>query len=484
MTAASAQAVDHPHIKQLRAVWPSTGLFGSQDCAAVSELPETQYATTNDGVYIAYQVLGEGPSDLLLIGETATGHLELAWEIPALTRVFRRLASFRRLIRLDLRGSGLSDPLGRAEQPSLEERAKEMLAVLDAVGSERTAVVANNVGGLLGIFFAVSYPTRTSALVLDGCYARFTRAADYPWGWPRETVDRALAILASSPERAADQLVNTLAPHALGDDPELRSQYVRYWRTVTSPGQKKLLAEMAMLTDVRPLLGSIQAPTLVLCRSGDQYLRPSHSVYLAEHIPGAKLVELPGEDNLMFVGDTDAVVGEIEEFLTGARHPPESGRVLSTVLFTDIVGSTDRAAELGDRRWRDLLDAHDRAVRRQLDRFGGRVVNTSGDGFVATFDGPGRAIECACAVRDAVRAVGVDVRAGLHTGEIELRGDDIGGIGVHIAARIMNHAAGGEVLTSAAVPLLVAGSGIQFEDRGQHNLKGIPGTWQLFSVIA
>jgi class 3 adenylate cyclase len=448
---------------------------------AVNEGPETQYARTADGAYIAYQVLGEGPLDLLLWGWTS--HVELAWEMPRFARVFRRLASFRRLIRFDQRGTGLSDPLRRAEQPSLEERATELLAVLDAVGSKRTAVVANNAGGLLAIFFAASHPTRTSALVLDGCYARFARADDYPWGAPRETVDRAMAYRARSPELADEDNLSYMAPRAQRDDPEFRSQYLRYSRTATSLGQRPAMAEMALLSDVRPLLGSIQAPTLVLCRSGDQFIRRPHSVYLAEHIPGAKLVELPGEDNLMFAGDSDAVVDEIEEFLTGARHPPETDRVLATVLFTDMVGSTERAAEVGDRRWRDQLDAHDRAIRRQLERFRGREVNTSGDGFVATFDGPGRAIECACAIRDAVRALGAVVRVGLHTGEIELRGDDIGGIAVHIAARVMSHAAGGEVLTSAAVPLLVAGSGIQFEDRGEHDLKGVPGVWRLFAVV-
>jgi class 3 adenylate cyclase len=293
-----------------------------------------------------------------------------------------------------------------------------------------------------------------------------------------------MAYRARSPELADVDNLNYLAPRAMRDDPEFRSQYLRYSRTSLSRGHRRPLAEMALLTDVRPLLGSIQAPTLVLCRSGDQFIRRPHSVYLAEHIPGAKLVELPGEDNLMLVGDTDAVVGEIEEFLTGTRHPPDSDRVLATVLFTDIVGSTERATTLGDRRWRELLDGHDRAVRRQLARFGGREVNTTGDGFVATFDGPGRAIGCACAIRDVVAALEINVRTGLHTGEIEMRGDDVAGIAVHIAQRVSALAQPSEVLVSRTVTDLVAGSGIQFEDRGEHELKGVLGTWRLFAVAA
>jgi class 3 adenylate cyclase/pimeloyl-ACP methyl ester carboxylesterase len=435
-----------------------------------------------DGAYIAYQVLGEGPLDLALMPVVA-GAVELAWETPGFARVFRGLASFCRLIRFDQRGYGLSDPLSRSEEPpSLEERAEELLAVLDAVGSERAAVVANNVGGLLAVFFAATYPSRTSALVLDGCYARFVYADDYPWGAPRDAVERGIVYVARFPDRAAVELFEHCAPHAIRADPEFRSQVMRHHRQAYHLSYVKQAAEMSMLTDVRALLPSIQAPTLVLFRRDDRFHGKPDATYLAEHIPGAKLVGLPGEDNLMFVGDVDGVVSEISEFLTGARHPADTDRVLATVLFTDIVGSTERAAEVGDRRWRDLLDDHDRAIRRQLERFRGREVNTSGDGFVATFDGPGRAIECACAIRDAVRAVGVEVRVGLHTGEIELRGDDIGGIGVHIAARVMSHAVGGEVLASAAVPLLVAGSGIQFEDRGEHELKGVPGAWRLFAV--
>jgi class 3 adenylate cyclase len=450
----------------------------------VTESRETRYTKTADGVHIAYQVLGGGPLDLVFLPLTGV-HVELAWEVPAFARVFRRLASFSRLIRLDFRGRGMSDPLGRSEQPSIEDRATEMLAVLDAAGSERAAVVANGTGGLWAVFFAASYPNRTASLVLDGCYARLARASDYPWGVPEQVLEQAVARTSDAQVRSDDTTevggLRYTAPQAL-QDPDFLAQWQRYVRHTTSPASQRAEAEMTVYADVRPLLSAIQAPTLVLYRSGDRWVGKPHAEYLAEHIPGAKLAGLPGEDNMIFAGDSDADLDEIEEFLTGARHPPESNRVLATVLFTDIVGSTERAAELGDSRWRELLDAHDRTVRRQLERFRGREVSTAGDGFLATFDGPGRAIECACAVRDAVRALGIEVRAGLHTGEVEARGDDIGGIAVHTGARVAALASAGEVLVSSTVKDLVAGSGIKFEDRGEHQLKGVPGTWRLFVV--
>jgi class 3 adenylate cyclase len=331
------------------------------------------------------------------------------------------------------------------------------------------------------MFFAAAYPKRTSALVLHGCYARLARADDYPWGVPSDVLDRAVARIGvgSAPEEFSG--LTYVAPHALSDS-EFVSQWHRRAPSGSSPARARSLAEAHVYGDVRALLPAIQAPTLVLYRRGDRFAGKPHAEYLAEHIADAKLVEVPGDDNLPCVGDFDPDLEEIEEFLTGARHAPDTDRVLATVLFTDMVGSTERAAELGDKAWRVLLDRHDRAVRRQIERFRGREVNTVGDGFVATFDGPGRAINCLCAIRDAVQALGIDVRAGLHTGEIEVRGNDVAGMAVHIGARVAASAGAGEVLVSGAVPPLVAGSGICFEDRGARELKGIPGTWRLYAV--
>ena len=310
------------------------------DCVAVTEPPETQYAKTADGVHIAYQVLGHGPLDLVLV-PAGLNHVELTWEMPAFARTFRRLASFSRLIRFDHRGSGMSDPFGRSEQPSLEERAEEMVAVLAAAGSERAAVVANISGGLVAVFFAASYPNRITSLVLDGCYARLARASDYPWGVPREVLEQALTRVDDARVGTGDfgsEVLRYMAPHA---DAEFVAQFRRYSHYAFSPAALRAESEMFVYADVRPLLSAIQAPTLVLYRSGDQFAGKPHAAYLFEHIGGAKLVELPGDDNLMFAGDSDADLDEIEEFLTGARHAPQTDRVLATVLFTDIVGSTE-----------------------------------------------------------------------------------------------------------------------------------------------
>jgi class 3 adenylate cyclase len=369
------------------------------------------------------------------------------------------------------------------EQPTLEERTNEMLAVLDAVGSERPAMVANGSWGLFAIFFAATHPRRISSLVLDGCYARLARAPDYPFGVPSDVLQKATSYTSRIDDPEATGGLRYMAPTALRD-PEFVAQWRRYYRFTYGPAQGRSVAQTMVSTDVRGVLSAIQVPTLVLYRSGDRWVGKPHAVYLAEHIEGAKLVELPGEDNLILAGDSDADVDEIEEFLTGARHAPETDRVLATVLFTDIVRSTERAAELGDQKWRDVLDRHDQAVRRQLDRFRGREVNTAGDGFLATFDGPGRAIQCACAVRDATAALGIEVRVGLHTGEIEVRGEDVAGMAVHIGARVSSAAEAGEVLVSSTVKDLVVGSAIEFADRGEHELKGVPGSWRLYGVVS
>ena len=448
----------------------------------MGDIPETRYAKTDDGAHVAFQVLGDGPPDLVFV-MTGSSHLEFAWEIPAYDRVFRRLASFARLILFDARGSGLSDPLGLSEQLSLEGQAKDMLTVLDAAGAERAAVVANSGSGLLAIFFAATYPNRTSSLVLDGCYARLARAPDHPWGWPKEILKQAIADYEGG-VGFTEHGLRSIAPSAM-KDPAFVTQWQRQRRSTRGPTAQRNSAEMIVFSDVRPLLAAVQAPTLVLYRRGDRYAGKPHAVYLAEHIADATLVELPGDDNMIFVGNSDADLDEIDEFLTGTRHAAVTDRVLATVLFTDIVGSTEHLAELGDRKWRDLLDAHDRTIRRQLERFRGREVGTRGDGFVATFDGPGRAIECGCAMRDAVGALGLEIRVGLHTGEIEVRADDdVAGVAVHIAARVEQHADAAQVLVSSTVKDLVAGSGIEFHDRGEHDLKGVPGTWRLFSVAS
>jgi class 3 adenylate cyclase len=364
------------------------------------------------------------------------------------------------------------------EQPTLEDRAKEILAVLNAVGSKQAAVVSNGAYGLFAIFFAATYPRRTSALVLDGCFARLAWAPDYPIGIPKELLDQTVAEV---PTNRAQAGLRFAAPSAMSD-PEFVALYERHSRSQRAPSVTKALTEAFVSTDLRQALPAIQAPTLVLHRRGDRWVRRPQAEYLAKHIDDATLVDLPGDDNLIFVGDSDADIDEIEEFVTGERRTPEGNRVLATVLFTDIVGSTELAANVGDRRFKEMLDSHDRAVHRQLERFGGRMVNTAGDGVFATFDGPGRAIRCACAIRDALGTLGIDVRSGLHTGEIELRGEDATGMAVHIGARASALADAGEVLVSSTVKDLVAGSGIEFEDRGDHELKGVPGTWRLFAI--
>jgi class 3 adenylate cyclase len=446
----------------------------------VDDTPETLYVKTADGVHVAYQVLGDHPIDLVLM-PTGSSHLEVEWESPEYSRYLRRLATFARVIRFDMRGTGLSDPANPNDWPTLERRADDALAVLDAVGSDRAATMGGVVGGQLAIFFAAAHPDRTSALVLAGTTARVGWAPDYPWGRGTD----GLPLLERQAEEGWERGVGALrflAPSMLSDQAFV-SWWYRLFRQSTGRGASRALVRASFETDLRALLPSLRMPALVLHRAGDEFLGPAHARYLADHIPHATLVELPGRDNLMYVGDSETVLGEIEEFLTGTRHSGTGERVLATVLFTDIVGSTARAAELGDRRWRDVLDAHDRAVRRLLERFRGREVNTRGDGFVATFDGPGRAIQCACAIRDAVRALGIEVRAGLHTGEVEVRGDDVAGMAVHIGARVAACAGPSEVLVSSAVPPLLAGSNIAFDDRGEHQLKGVPGTWRLLAVI-
>jgi class 3 adenylate cyclase len=442
----------------------------------VSTVPETRYAQNGD-VHIAYQVTGEGERDLVLV-QGFMSHLDLEWENPGMARFLRGLASFSRLILFDKRGTGLSDrAVGIA---TLEERMDDVRAVMDAAGSERAVLMGISEGAPMCLLFAATYPDRTHALILHGGMARSTEAPDYPWAPPAQGLIEAASELVM-PLIYAGEDIDIWAP-SLADDAQAKEWLGRYRRAGVSPDGITALVTMFMDIDVRHVLPTLRVPTLVLHRHGDRVVNWRAGRWMADQIEGARYVELPGQDHFPWIGDADAVIEEIREFLTGVRVGPEPDRVLATVMFTDVVGSTERAASLGDRRWRDLLDAHDAAVRRQVAAFRGREVKTTGDGFLVTFDGPARAIRCAGAVHDAARQLHVDVRVGLHTGEVEVRGDDIGGVAVHIAQRVSSLAQPGEILVSSTVKDLVAGSAILFADRGSHVLKGVPGEWRLLAV--
>jgi pimeloyl-ACP methyl ester carboxylesterase len=440
--------------------------------------PETRYARSGD-VNIAYQVVGEGPLDLVLVHGWVQSY-DSASEIEPLRRFYRRLASFSRLILFDKRGTGLSDRVAPDDLPTLETRMDDMRAVLDAVGAERAAVLGHSEGGAMCALFAATYPERTQALVMSGSPARTRWAADYPLGATDDEIeDLASSILEHWGVDVIRSLLQQLAP-SIADDEELVQAHTRAALRAASPAAAAALTRMSAMIDVRSVLPSIQAPTLVMHRA-DELLAPG-SRYVGERIPGARVVELPGADHMPWLGDQDAALDEIEEFLTGVRPHPALDRVLATVLFTDIVGSTELAADLGDRRWRELLDEHHLLVRRELGRFRGRELDTAGDGFLATFDGPARAAACAVSIRDGARRLGLQIRFGLHTGELELAGSEIRGIAVHTGARVAAKAGPGEVLASSTVRDLVAGSGLEFEDRGTHELKGLPGEWRLYAV--
>lgn len=441
----------------------------------MSSPPKTQYAKSGD-LHIAYQVTGSGPLDLVFVPGFVS-HLECQWEHPWSAHFFERLGSFSRLIRFDKRGTGLSDRVGGI--PTLEQRMDDVRAVMDAVGVERAALFGVSEGGPMSLLFAATYPERTSALVLYGSYARRSWAPDHPSGHTEEEWRTIIAAIENGWGEAAD--MNLRSPGAAGDEGYGRWA-ATYQRLAASPGAAIAVMEMNKEIDVRPILSAVRVPTLVLHRTGDRTIRTEQARYLAEHVPGARLVEFPGDDHTPWVGDLDAILDEVEEFLTGERHAIESDRVLATVLFTDIVDSTERAAALGDKRWHELLDNYYSLARRELTRFRGREVDTAGDGFFAAFDGPARAIRCAEAISKGVRPLGIEVRAGLHTGECEVIGDKVGGIAVHIGARVASLAQAGEVLVSSTVKDLVAGSGLGFEERGAHTLKGVPGEWRLYAV--
>ena len=436
---------------------------------------ETRYASSGD-VNIAYQAHGDGPLDLIFVPGFIS-HVEHLWEEPGLARFLDRLSSFARLILYDRRGTGLSDRPGQA--PTNEEELADLEAVLDAVGSERAALMAYTVGGQLASLFAAAHPERTSALLMYATIARATFAEDYSWAHsPEERAERMSQMAANWGQGS---LLEVMAPSA-ADDPRLKAWLGRMERLSISPGALRQMTDAIGQTDVREILEHIRVPTLILHRAEDQMIDPGHSRYLAEAIPGAKYVELPGRDNYPGI-DPDSIADEIEEFLTGGRRVAEPERALLTVMFTDIVDSTVRASELGDQRWRDLLASHDSIVRKELQRFQGHEVKTIGDGFLAVFDGaPTRAVRCAHAISKATEEIGVDVRAGLHTGECELMGDDVGGMAVHIGARISALATRGEVLASSTLRDAVLGSQLEFEDRGTHSLKGVPGEWRVYAA--
>jgi class 3 adenylate cyclase len=441
---------------------------------------EIGYAKRDD-VYVAYQVLGDGAIDLLALNNGNNIWIDRDDE-PHWSRFDRRLASFSRLIRFDPSGVGLSDPLSGGSRPTIEGWMQDAIAVLDAVGSSQAGVFAVGPGGLIAMLLSATYPERVSAQVLMHCFARLAYDADYPWGWRQHVLDNFVnAVTDPAYEGVAVDDVALSAP-SLATDLEFRSWWKRAGERSASPAIARAMDELTMGADIRSVLPLISTPTLVLHRANNALVPVSHGRYLAEQIPGAELTELPGADHLAFVGDIDAFLGDVEEFLTGTRGAYNADRVLATILFSDIVDSTKLAAGSGDRRWRDLLDDHDRMAGRQLQRFGGRQVKATGDGILATFDGPAQAIRCGLALCDGARQLGVDVRVGVHTGEIERRGDDVAGIGVHIASRVQGCAQPGEVWVSRTVTDLVTGSGIAFGDRGDHSLRGVPGSWQLFTV--
>jgi class 3 adenylate cyclase len=434
-----------------------------------------RYAKSGD-LSIAYIVEGQAETDLVWIPPWIS-QVEYLWTEPTLADVMSRLKQFARVITFDRRGSGLSDPFIGA--PTLEEQMDDVLAVLDAAGSERAAIAGTLEGGPLAVLFAATYPERTEALILYATFARAIRAPDYEWAWSAEERDARIGQVID--HWGEGLIAGGVAPSRM-EDPVFREWAGRLERLAASPASIRRIFDLIGRFDVRDVLPSIRVPTLLLHRRDDTFINVDHSRYMASRIPGARLVELEGEQNMFSIDDTEAITGEIEEFLTGTRPEREPDRMLATVMFTDIVESTRRAADMGDRGWRFLLERHDALFRRALERHRGREVKRTGDGFLATFDGPARAIRCAASLADAMGSLGLEVRAGLHTGELEVMNGDLGGLAVHIAARVVERARPCEVLVSSTVRDLVVGSGLAFEDRGAHELRGVPGEWRLFAV--
>jgi class 3 adenylate cyclase len=459
------------------------------------EPPEIRYATTSDGLHIAYQVEGSGSLDLVETGDGTLFSIDATGEQPRWQQWVDRLASFSRIIRFDLRGVGLSDPVGSSEPPTVEQWADDALGVMDSAGVEQAAILGCSMNGLLALLLAASHPERVRALVLVNAYARVLRDHEYPIGYPSDVVEQfvgdltepstdAFTLAESSgdpgvPDASAGD-IPYMAP-SLASDAAFASWWHRAGHRGASVAASRAVWRVAIGTDLRAALPLINVPTLIVHSARNAFVPVQWGRYLAEHIPNAQIVELDTADHVPWASNAD-IAGEIEEFLTGTRQLAPSSRMLATVLFTDIVGSTRHATALGDRSWKDLLESHDRAVERQLRRYGGQLVKHTGDGVLAIFDGPARAVQCAGAVREALQQLGLQIRAGLHTGEVERRGDDVSGVAVHLAQRVQGRAEPGEIRVSRTVVDLVAGSDLRFEDKGEHELKGVPGSWRLFAV--
>jgi class 3 adenylate cyclase len=437
--------------------------------------PETRYAKSGD-VHVAFQVSGRGARDVVMVPGFVS-NVELMWDLPYTGPALQRAGEFARVISFDKRGTGLSDR--SVGVPTLEERMDDVRAVMDAAEVERASLWGISEGGPMCLLFAATYPERTSSLVLQGSFARLSRTSDQPFGYPPEAVEPIVSTFER--EWGTGTVFQSFFPSS-AHDPELRDLYARYERNSASPGALVDIVNMLAKIDVRAVLSTIAVPVLILHSAGDSVVSIEHGRYLAEHISGARLIELSGDDHLPIREDAPRYFDDVEEFLTGHRPDPLPERVLKTVLFTDIVDSTATAERIGDKSWRTVLDRHDTIVRSEITRFRGVEVKTTGDGFLAAFDGPARAVHCAVAVRDRVGAEGLRIRAGVHTGECVDRGDDLAGIAVHIAARVMAAAEPDEVLVSRTVTDLVAGSGLTFSERGDHQLKGVPGSWPLFAV--
>jgi class 3 adenylate cyclase len=441
-------------------------------------LPETRYAKNGD-LHIAYQLIGDGPVDVVLLPQWFN-NIDSQWDVPPLASFIRRLTGFSRVLTFDKRGTGLSDPVAVSALPSIEEWMDDLRAVMDETGIDRAAVVANLASCFMGVVLSATYPERVSSLVLVNGYPRFTRAADYEWGPDVPGIDALLNRVRRL--WGHGMLLRQFAPSLLGDR-ELMELEARFERQAASPATSMAMIRAINFIDVRSVLPTIKTPTLAISRADPATTPRQHRRYIADHIAGARYVELPGVDELIWAGDQDALVGEIQEFVTGARSMVDPDRVLATIVFTDIVGSTRLAADVGDRSWRELLSRHHTLVRAELGRFRGREVNTAGDGFLVVFDGPARAVRWAAAAVQSVQSLGLTIRAGVHTGEVEMADDGVRGIAVHIGHRVSALANASEVLVTSTVRDLIAGSGLEFEDRGLHDLKGVPDRWRILALV-